>query len=574
MSDNRIKKRTKTALQIALEQAGLTQEPEKPGKTAKISYRKYIKGKEKQAQQTPTLKKSSHKPRVSPQPSPLGRPLSDAPYTKGKNKPETDNRQQISQEISPRIVFNEQSRISETLLKYPPLRPLSVDYTGTVVSQLYEDSRDEIDLVMGLDLGTSYTKVVVMVDDTTRRSWAVPFIENANPYMIPSTVYRYEDCYRLEGDWENACVGLKMPLLRNQPNPEQLIHVIAFLALVIRQSRGWFLENTASVFHNNRFNWHYRIGLPASTYENKSLAELFRRIVLCAAIVARMQKPLLQHSDLIDVYARHFGKSIQDPDWPVHPDYVKTFPEIAAQLHGYIYSDKWDESRQKFMLVDIGGGTVDASIVNVIRSKEGELKYSFLRSRVEPIGATVLHEERLIWICDSLKASKEHDRLQKTLEAAFEIVPEEIPPSFQSYLENVEFPPRKNTIDYFFYNKYADNLLTNIIAPVKNDIDPKIEQWRSLQYFLCGGGSLHPLYRMFHEKMNQSVNTIVKLDIANIDVPDYFHAPGISVENFHRLSVAYGLSHYQLGELITETSVRPLIKTEYDKPEMIAKEMV
>ena len=75
-------------------------------------------------------------------------------------------------------------------------------------------------------------------------------------------------------------------------------------------------------------------------------------------------------------------------------DQVRVYPEIAAQLHGYIRSDRWDSTRRKFLLVDVGSGTVDSTVVNVTL-QDSEPRYNFLQTSVDLLGTIILHRERL-----------------------------------------------------------------------------------------------------------------------------------------------------------------------------------
>ena len=73
-----------------------------------------------------------------------------------------------------------------------------------------------------------------------------------------------------------------------------------------------------------------------------------------------------------------------------------------------------------------------------------------------------------------------------------------------------------------------------------------------------GGGSLHPLYNRFINAINMNKNIHVNLDAIKLDKPEKLIAPGLKDDDYHRLSVAYGLAHEQLGKVIRESNINEI----------------
>jgi hypothetical protein len=454
------------------------------------------------------------------------------------------------------ILLNEKSCFSSALTDFASTTILNKQFESCFELQAYE-SADEIDLVLGLDFGTSCTKVVIM-EDAKKQAWAIPFVSGESAYLLPSKVFLTEGLYSLTGEQENSISRLKLPMILEKIYKNHLVDVIAYLALVVRYSRAWFLQNAASTFHGFRFNWHYHIGLPASNYDNSKLVKVFNQALHCAVIAANSNNECIKRDDVMNTYNLYFGSQKHSTEFPVHPDHIATFPEISAQLHGYVNSDRWDRSRPKFMLVDIGGGTVDAAIVNVLSSENEPLKYVYLKSGVRTLGVLLLHARRLRWIESVSEPEFFRRNLFQTLNQlkkneSSQIVPETV----EQYLKHVVWP-NEIPIDNEFNRELGRFLREDILVPVKRDIDTEREQWKSLQYVLCGGGSLHPLYERFHKGMNQQSSMHVCLDVVSIPKPDNFHAEGVNDENFHRLSVAYGLAHFELGKFVSESAIEPM----------------
>ena len=86
----------------------------------------------------------------------------------------------------------------------------------------------------------------------------------------------------------------------------------------------------------------------------------------------------------------------------VYHDQVNVYPEIAAQIYRLLRCQYRDPNQNTFMLVDVGGGTVDAALFHVFQQKNGETTFIFKASAVEPLGVYMLHRERIHWFLDQL----------------------------------------------------------------------------------------------------------------------------------------------------------------------------
>ena len=486
------------------------------------------------------------------------------------------------------IKINSNTRVAPEFFKTPAQVGVSLgrDYTRQSADQCFSDVAGETDLVLGLDFGTANTKVVIM-EQGRPLAFAVPFSNSQdNPYLLPSRVYLDDnEVYSLRGHGESI-PGLKLPLLLGEMEPGHEDHVVAFLALVLRQSRGWFLAHGASAFSDFEFIWRYHMGLPASDCRNVDLVSAFKKVLGAAIEISLNGSPDITRDMAYKALAQTSSVlrgDLSEDVFLIHPEDYLVFPDLVAQIHGYIRSDRWDKSRPKFMLVDVGGGTVDAYIMNVIEKHDGVLRYAFLKSDVSNRGVVFLHRDRLVWIKKCIeKSASTPENLASDL-ASMSISKDEtlpLPGSIREYLVDAEYPDERLCSDKFFYNKYGTWLFDDIIVQVKGKIDREITQWKHLPFLLCGGGSEHPLYRQFIEVMNRPNNTgtVVRLDPVQLSKPDNLLAPDIDASSYHRLSVAYGLAHLELGDIIpddpnedfeVQTSIAEVKRDDYIGPEHI-----
>lgn len=501
------------------------------------------------------------------------------PWAEERKKALETTKEQKTQSF---IKITDKTRVNPDLLTPVTPKTLRGGVKSSHRDQLYARQEHYAELVLGLDFGTANTKVVIM-ETGSENAWAVEFTKDAvNPYLMPSRVYRQGEEYSLVGGGTEIA-NLKLPLLlQEKMEAGHIDHVVAFLALIIRYARQWFFKHHGDNYPDAEFAWHYHIGLPASNYSDETLVDRFKTLILAAAQASLAAKPVSGAIVRAALGASHKAVTTGEASDPrCHPAMTQVFPEIAAQLHGYVKSDRWDRDRPKFMLIDIGGGTVDACILNVTTKAEGELRYSFLKSSVQPRGVVMLHRDRLRWIRDSIAQSPcsgevLKDELNTMSFSQDNTLP--LPGCVTQYLIGAQYPPKNECSDHAFYNRYGKGLWDDVIAPVKTRIDPSLDQWKSLPFLLCGGGSLHPLYQRFVEKMNGgNTGTSVKLSPIQLGKPDNLKCPKCTPREYHRLSVAYGLAHWELGEILNESQIddleiNPFVKRE--KAVYVGKEFV
>ena len=476
--------------------------------------------------------------------------------------------------IEARTTVNMQLFNKKSDHKYLQLKPVSL------IGMKNSDD-PEIELVVGMDFGTAFTKVIVQEPDSGM-SWAIPFTDSGeNPYLIPSRVFSDGDEYMLRE--KGVCYGnLKVPLLLEKPKPGLLLNTVAFIGLILRHVRNWTYKYKQDELAGMKPAWIVNLGLPARNLENTRLVSNFRILLLAGMLLAHRTDETVTAQDVKKALITA-QKGVRDGADTIHmkkfgdvnPDDIGIYPELSAQIFGYVRSDKWDRNEPKFMLVDVGGGTVDASIFNVTRDNEGEYRFSFFRSAVEQLGAYILHLRRLEWLSECADRN-EAKNLVKDLAKLHDadLIPAVIPSNVKNYMKYGKLPER--TIDTEFYAMYADMLWGDIILMVKNKKDPHSDQWGKLPFLLCGGGSEVALYKEFKEKIKNSNSSVRLRDIA-MDRPEKLDAPGLPQHQFQRLSVAYGLSFLEVGEHINPDRIEDIVDavSEHKLPgEYTTKEMI
>jgi hypothetical protein len=248
----------------------------------------------------------------------------------------------------------------------------------------------------------------------------------------------------------------------------------------------------------------------------------------------------------------------------VYAAQVQVVPELAAQINGYVRSERWDRSEPKFMIIDIGGGTLDAAIFNVVEASSGPGRarggrgFHFLGALVEPLGSVVLHRERLDWWLEHLP-----DGPECPVGAALEDM--RAVPSTQvmvlhdaaDYVLDAEI--MGDTVDDDFFAKYANKLWRELIHPVRSKSDPKSGQWSKLPLLICGGARRLRIYGRYVSTLNNDPSRHVNLVRFENEAPSSLRAPGLPSNDFHRLSVAYGLSFFETDAYIGSSDIEPML---------------
>ena len=86
-----------------------------------------------------------------------------------------------------------------------------------------------------------------------------------------------------------------------------------------------------------------------------------------------------------------------------------------------------------------------------------------------------------------------------------------------------------------------------------------ITGYDGLQFVIAGGGSNLDVYNQFIELFNSHVSSY-NLVRVGLGKPSDLVAPDLEDSDYHRLSVAYGLANYLLGNYVSPESMRPPTK--------------
>lgn len=398
-------------------------------------------------------------------------------------------------------------------------------------------NRSPLDLVIGLDFGTAYTKVVI---GETRARYAVPFhtlLSLRNRYLLPSLLAMDTDgSFHLgqSGQMRYFTNNIKMKLLMGQYDESIQIEATAFLAQVLRYARYWFFQTHSNTYARHTIRWWLNVGLPSDSWQQSDLKNAYQKIVMAAWDLSVAKNPINPQTTQYALYAPETLQFIGERLG--HQERICIIPEFAAQITSYIRSPR--RQSDLHLLVDVGAGTLDVTTFNAHRDQVEDI-FPIFEARVAPLGSRYYVAQLLSGI--QYQATwNEEDSSAKI---------DRFAQSTGLRNEELEFQKRK------FREKVVD-VVRNVVHATQQKRYIKSPHWKTgVLTFLCGGGSSIPLYETVLQE-----NHLLRL--ISLQKPDTLAAESLGSSDFHRLSVAYGLSFNALD--IGKVRPRSQVPDDYD----------
>ena len=322
-----------------------------------------------------------------------------------------------------------------------------------------------------------------------------------------------------------------------------------YVALVLKKAREWFMREHAKIYEGVDIYWHLNIGMPVKNFDEKEIKENFQRMAIGAWWLSMKEFPIILDQ------ATGLKRLVSNKDFNpgVHRDYINVVPEVAAQVAGYARSQLREEGLH--MLVDIGASTMDTATF-LLNKEQGDDRYVFMTARIERVGCLELHFRRLDIIEDYL------EKWVKECKECFDIT-SPIPRFPDGYHPELE---RLKDLDEEFL-KDVCHPVRGTVALTKTNRDPNSEKWvEGLPIFLCGGGSQVEFY---NPKMIKRVEEELTKNFkwngfrqSTIPKPENLKAESLHSRDYHRLSVAYGLSFPidDIGKIVPPSEVDDIKK--------------
>ncbi len=420
-------------------------------------------------------------------------------------------------------------------------------------TQIASNPASHREVVVGFDFGTSSAKAVIG-DRGLKKAHAVPFRDaiGIDAYLLPARLYEENEQYCLH-DGSRHIKDLKLALLRNPDDPILQCRVIAFLALGIREARGWLFAEHAEDYLKTEIVWTLALGLPAEHAVDNRLSKIFERLGAAAWSVAGLANVSL---DVCRKALEEFANGSANAELD-----VTVTPEIAAQVYGFVNSNRFDRKARNFYLIaDVGAGTVDTCLFRVLPEKGGRWSFEIYTAAVEPSGVMNLHRHRIAWWQQLLAPNRMGAELSKNLDS-IKLGTENqatIPATYQGYLSGVQVQFAGEAVDpdkQFFRIPVRQVQSRTLYRAFSNGLLGK-QDIADMPFFLCGGGARLKFYDEISEAIHRFEGcSWLSTKRQELVIPNELRADGVRRSDYDRLSVAYGLSMLTLANIKTAQQI-------------------
>lgn len=373
---------------------------------------------------------------------------------------------------------------------------------------------EELFMILGLDMGTSCTKVVVRLPyEAGEPAIAIPApgpCRSADArYLWRTVLWLLEDGSFCAWPTTRATVltSLKQGLIRGRDTTtDDLVApvsvnraqaAVAYLAFVIRYVRGWLLLNRSHLFRGRKPVWFVNLGMPAASYDEVRIAEPYRHVGAAALRLAMSDEPVTVEAArrlLHDPSVAEAGPSGEAAEKLG----IAVIPETAAQMTGF--SKSMRRASGLYLLVDVGALTLDACMFRLNQNGSTGDHYAFMEAEVRPLGV-----ESFYWFQNEGKTESD-------------------------------------------FRKQCDRALRSVVWNTKRYRDPRSAAWErgnDVPVFLAGGGAANHLHREIVESLGpwlQQHTPNAGIRLLELPVPKAIDLPH-PITGFRRMAVAWGLSY-------------------------------
>lgn len=403
------------------------------------------------------------------------------------------------------------------------------------------DTRGTVDIFIGIDFGTSFTKAAVGLRDVIYPVTWEGVSSCMPPYLLPSEHTTLDDGTLHIGQHPDAPTAalrsdLKLPFISEAVSMASIRTAGEFLSLVLRYIRAWVFQHHSTKIGGAAIRWYFNLGAPSDGLERQRLELAYRRLA-ASSWIRSLSLDCMRLADF-DVQDWH-------DDIPL-PDLIAcdVKPEFVAQMAGYMQSPQ----RRKGLhaLIDVGGGTLDIVTFNV-HQIDDEDTFPFLVPGVHPLGTHGLLQNRLCGLPNDRK-SMVVDELKPVAGAE----------AFASLLgiDSVHV----NVRDRLFATEIK-KVVRSVFETTKSRRYRLSESWdSSVRTFFTGGGAPVSVYK--EAVSNTQVPSKYGLQLMALPLHPKLSGFSGDLMEYQRISVACGLAQ----DAFTLARIVPAREVEDDRP--------
>ena len=388
-----------------------------------------------------------------------------------------------------------------------------------------------ISINIGIDFGTSYSKVCfaerkefhfVHFDKSEYKPSVVYFDYKNNVlyYEKPNNTGFFEEIkyfkYSMIDDTLPKSENLANLCLNTKP---EILCCLFFLTCLIKESKEYAYNYFLNILGDIKIDWSITMGVPIDNYENKN-RQLYDRLL---NIAYKLSDQLTNFTISVNILQNYYleNENIQIPKFQDSP--INTLPELYAESLAFLQNR--NVMNGVYVLVDIGGGTVDLAIMY----KESSNRYSMVSKSIKPLGIEIIANNIVL----NKKFIDHVITYLQTHRSLFNL----------AYVSGEKEDEYKKMFKMAYAELIADDLKKN--GAWKEGIEKALhERNRVLEIFLCGGGANSRWYRDGIEQKNWDLRCLLVNDLNLKILPVEKLLPDDDKNHYlnHRLLIAYILS--------------------------------
>lgn len=279
----------------------------------------------------------------------------------------------------------------------------AVSPSPTVDITAGQHSSETVALNLGIDFGTSFTKVCFR-DVGTEESFIVPFEGSTLAGALIPTIIGIDSTGRLYlgNQIPRDTPVTRVPYLKmrlaglrlgedlatadgTDLNSANSIRALSswFLASILKLSQNWIVQNEENRLRNRTTVWSANVGVPVEHFDS-DVINVFEQVLGVSWIWLQSGNiPKTMHEAL-----KSYERTLTDLASSTTDFHA--IPEIAAAVHSFVTSR--ESVPGIYIYFDIGGGTVDGVAFNLV-NLSGERRINFYSGKVEPLGISAFTQE-------------------------------------------------------------------------------------------------------------------------------------------------------------------------------------
>ncbi len=252
----------------------------------------------------------------------------------------------------------------------------------------------ETDLVLGIDIGSTSSKVVLRLPyEGSGAAQPVPvpvwLRADHHPYYWRTLLWQGGggQYHLLPVDGSLLYDQIKVDFLSAVEDGDlsdpAILRMTAFVALMIRQSLGWFRKDRPQLARRFAFIPAINVGFPAASLERVGAQEAFRLCCRAAGILAA------ETCDLDEAVVRTVLSDAKANAADANREpLVEVYPELSGAIAGFAAST---ESRTGlYALMDIGGLTLDSVVFKLVKGRDEGPGYLVFAAEIHRYGAEII----------------------------------------------------------------------------------------------------------------------------------------------------------------------------------------